>query len=236
MKKFKDIMVLVSWLGVTFLTACHKEDSTGNSLGGSTDITLTKPGSVSTVWGSYGTQSLSNASLTVVSNDNGRVKYRATLDISQYPDSLKLKAATLAVQIAEYYKLDSGAFVLGPNNILQFDFDLRITSEGYLDYFTEGKPWIVGRYGDGVGTEYKLVNDKGEEQVRTVTEKTGQDDWPLTPFLYIKTSEITQYMLSDNPVFEKVIFRMNHRFGLVYAEYFLRDGTTLKLGIFASFV
>lgn len=121
------------------------------------------------------------------------------------------------------------------NNELTFEFKLKVTSEGYLDYFMEGKPWVIGRYADGVGTKYSIKNSKGETLTREVTEKTGKDEWPLGFFL-IKTSKIEQQAPADDPVIDKVIYRINHKFGLVYVEYQLKDGTSLKLNVWAWFI
>ena len=155
--------------------------------------------------------------------------------VNQFPDSLKLKALTVMGQVFSYYHFSDTSYSITPDNKLKFEFQLKITSEGYMDFLTEGKPWVIGKYGDGVGTKYTVTNDKGEELVREVTEKTGLDDWPFG-FYLIKTSKIEHIAPADNPAFEKVIYRMNHRFGLVYVEYLLRDGTTLKLNVYASFV
>ena len=205
-----------------------------NSLGGSTVIPLTEPGSVSDVYGTYNGQPLKNSSVTIKSRSDGIVTYKAVVDISQFPDSIKLKAITTLMQLSTYYKFDT-SFTLTPDNKLEYEFKLKITSDGYMDYFTEGRPRVIGKYADGVDTKYTVKNDKGETLTRTVTEKTGLDDWPLG-FILIKTSKIEENTPADNPAISKVIFRINHRFGLVYVEYQFKDGTVLILDIFAKYV
>lgn len=218
-----------------FALSCSKDDSSSDGLGGDTTIALTEVGSKTDVFGQYDNQSISNAGITVKSRDNGIVTYEAEVDLNPFSDALKLKAVTTLTQLADYYDFDT-SFTLTPENHLKFTFKLKVTSEGYLDYFVEGKPWVIGKYGDGVGTKYTIENEKGETLSRTITEKTGLDDFPLTPFFYIKTSKIEQNAPADDPVISKVIYRINHRFGLVYVEYQLKDGTVLKLNAFASFI
>ena len=155
-------------------------------------------------------------------------------DLSGLSPANKIKAATVLTQLKDFYELDP-AVEITPDQKLKFNFDLKITSEGYLDYFVEGKPWVMVKYDDGVGTTYSIKTSKGETLTRTITEKTGVDEWPLGFFL-IKTTKVEQEAPADDPVIDRVIYRVNHRFGLVYLEYILKDGTTLKLDIFAIFV
>ena len=231
----KNPLTLFSLLFILFFAnSCSKDESSSNSLGGDTNIALTVPASETTIYGEYGSTTISGATMTVKFRDNGIVTYEAQVDLNQFPDSLKLKAVTTLTQLAVYYKFDT-AFTLTPDNKLKFEFKLKVTSEGYADYFAEGKEWVIGKYADGVGTNYTVKNDKGETLTRTITEKTEVDEWPFGFFL-IKTSKIEQLTPADDPVIEKVIYRINHRFGLVYIEYQLKDGTTLKLDVWALFV
>jgi hypothetical protein len=226
MKKLFIFLTLFS--GLFIISHCAKDDEP------ETNIALTEPNSVSDVYGSYGTQSIQDASITVKSRQNGIVTYKAQIDINPFPESLKIKALTSLAQLSSYYKFDT-SFTLTPDNKLQFEFKLKVTSDGYADYFVEGKEWVIGNYGDGVGTKYTVVNSKGQTLTREVTEKTGQDDWPFG-FYYIKTSKIEQVAPAEDPVISKVIYRINHKFGLVYVEYQLKDGTNLKLGVYANFI
>lgn len=232
--KSSYLLFILSLVWVSFL-ACEKE-SGPDELGGNTNIALTEVDSSSYVSGTYNGQSFSNSSLTVKSNKDGIVTYVAKIDISQFSNELKLKALNSISQLMEFYNFDTtgGVFALNDNE-LTFEFKLKVTSEGYLDYFMEGKPWVVGRYADGVGTKYSIKNSKGETLTREVTEKTGKDEWPLG-FLLIKTSKIEQQAPADDPVIDKVIYRINHKFGLVYVEYQLKDGTSLKLNVWAWFI
>ena len=68
-----------------------------------------------------------------------------------------------------------------------------------------------------------------------VPEKTGEDDWPLG-FYYIKTSKVEEL----NPPYikeaERIVYRANHRFGLVYLEIQLKDGNNAAIEIVPWFL
>ena len=89
---------------------------------------------------------------------------------------------------------------------------------------------IRDRYENGVGAEYKITNNKGQELSRKITEKTGIDDYNFG-FLLIKTTKVEHIALADNPVFSKVSYRANHKFGLVDVEFVLKDKDETKFGI-----
>jgi hypothetical protein len=213
-------------------TSCAKEDK-NTELGGDTDIALTKVDSVSGVSIRYNNEYIGFTEMKVISNVKGDVTYKAKMDLHTLSDDLKLKALDLLPKIKDYY--DVANLKITPDQKIEFDFKLKITSEGYMDYFTEGKPWVMAKYGDGVGTEYAIKNNKGQVLSRKVTEKTGIDEWPFG-FYLIKTSLIEHVPPADNPVFNKISYRVNHKFGLVFIDFELKDGTKLGINIFAWFV
>jgi hypothetical protein len=215
-----------------FLFSCGKEDK-NTELGGETNIPLTKVDSVSYVYLNYNGTYLGSTEMKVISNINGDVTYKAKMDLNTLPNDLKIKALELLPKIQEYYTLPN--LKITPDQKLEFDFKLKITSEGYLDYFTEGKPWVMIKYENGVGAEYKITNNKGQELVRRITEKTGIDEYPFG-FLLIKTTLVEHIPPADNPVFNKVTYRANHKFGLVDVEFELKDGTKAGFDIRAFFL
>jgi hypothetical protein len=232
MKKITRLILL----GAMFIVASCSKDKGDSSttLGGDTTIDLNAVDSVSYVYGEYEGENLGSSTIKVKANNDGVVTYEGVFDLSGLSPANKIKAATVLTQLKDFYELDP-AVEITPDQKLKFNFDLKITSEGYLDYFVEGKPWVMVKYDDGVGTTYSIKTSKGETLTRTITEKTGVDEWPLGFFL-IKTTKVEQEAPADDPVIDRVIYRVNHRFGLVYLEYILKDGTTLKLDIFAIFV
>ncbi len=214
--------------------SCSKDDSSENSLGGETKIALTAVDSVSGIYVKYGNEQVNNSSIKVKSQEGGIVTYDAVFDISTLSPATKVKLLDYAEKAKAYYNIDPD-FTITSDQKIKFNFKLKVTSEGYMDYFTEGKPWVMAKYADPVGTEYSITNKKGEKLTRTITEKTGKDDWPFV-FFQIKTSKIVQMAASDDPLLDRVEYRVNHRFGLVYLEYFLKDGTNLKANVVAFYV
>lgn len=215
-----------------YFASCNEEDK-NTELGGDTDIPLTKVDSASSVYINYNGTYLGSTEMKVVSNVKGDVTYNAKLDLNALPADLKLKALDLLPKLKDYYTIPN--LKITPDQKIEFDFKLKITSEGYLDYFTDGKPWVMIKYENGVGAEYKVTNSKGQTLTRTITEKTGIDEYPWG-FLLIKTTKVEHIPLSDNPVFKKVSYRANHKFGLVDVEFELHDGTKLKLDVRAFFL
>lgn len=215
-----------------YFASCNEEDK-NTELGGDTDIPLTKVDSVSSVYINYNGTYLGSTEMKVVSNVKGDVTYNAKLDLNALPADLKLKALDLLPKLKDYYTIPN--LKITPDQKIEFDFKLKITSEGYLDYFTDGKPWVMIKYENGVGAEYKVTNSKGQTLTRTITEKTGIDEYPWG-FLLIKTTKVEHIPPADHPVFSKVSYRVNHKFGLVDVEFELKDGTKFGLDIRAFFL
>ncbi|MCG3166146.1 MAG: hypothetical protein POELPBGB_01922 [Bacteroidia bacterium] len=209
MKKILSITLIAALL--TSFSACKKDSPEGpNDLGGETDIELTQVGNVSSAYMKFGTMNLPSGEMTVTSNDNGIVTYHMFVDLTGSPDS-----AMLAGVIPDEYKDADGN--------VSTEFTFKITSEGVQDIFKRDRPWTIVKYDDGVGTTYPFTTDNGTELVRTITEKTGQDDWPMG-FMYIKTTKVEQLLPPTDKTAEKITFRANHKFGLVYIELQLKNG------------
>ncbi|MBK7523855.1 MAG: hypothetical protein IPI53_06750 [Saprospiraceae bacterium] len=223
----KTRILLFSFLLLVWIFSCGKEDA-NTELGGDTNIPLTKVDSVSNVYLNYNGTYLGSTTMKVVSNNNGEVTYNAKMDLKTFPNDLKLKALEYLPKVQSYYNVPN--LKITPDQQIEFDFKLKITSEGYLDYFTDGKPWVMIKYENGVGAEYKITNNKGQELSRKITEKTGIDDYPFG-FLLIKTTKVEHIAPADNPVFSKVTYRANHKFGLVDVEFVLKDKDETKFGI-----
>jgi hypothetical protein len=70
---------------------------------------------------------------------------------------------------------------------------------------------------------------------RTITEKTGLDDWPYG-WLLIKTTEVTQTNFNPevDAIFKTLKFRLNHKFGLVYLEAELENGMDGHASLYAD--
>lgn len=235
MKKSRIFISAAILISASALLACKKKNELGpNDLGGAWDLELTKVGRESDVYfylnGSYSVQ----GTITVLSNDKGVVTYRLRGDLTGSPDS-----AFIAQLFPSHFFVQPG--------ILEREIKFKITSEGIQDYFWDqdfNDPWTIVKYADGVGTTYPFKTSKNVTLNRVITEKTGEDDWPFG-FYYIKTSKVEQELIppEDEIVepgysikLDKITYRANHKFGLVYIEIKLDNGPTISLDIYPWFL
>lgn len=224
--------VFVLALLVAFVS-CKKDDP-NTSLGGQTNIPLNAVDSVSGVYIELDGANALSTEIKIKSNDNGDVTYTGSVDLLSLSPDLQTKALDVLNEHGDYYNA-SQYVTLTPDMKLNFEFKVKITSQGYLDYFTDGQPWVMVKYDDPVGTTYSVVNKNGETLTRTVTEKTNQDDWPFGFFL-IKTVKVEQQVASDDPLLDYIVYRANHKFGLVYLEFAFQDGTNLAIDVIPWFL
>jgi hypothetical protein len=196
------------------VSSCKKGEPDPNFLGGEWDIPLTKVGSSTSLYPKIGDYELPTFEAVISKNDQGYVTYKISgdLDLSGRPDSAFIEFLKEELIGSAYLTVDS-------NGLLNVEFTLRITSDGYQIVSEKtGKPSTIVRYDDPLGTTYSFNNVYTENKIiGRVTEKTGQDDWPFG-FLYIKTSKVEFQYPSDFPLVDKIILRANHRFGIVYFE------------------
>lgn len=75
-----------------------------------------------------------------------------------------------------------------------------------------------------------MSKSDGKTITRTVTARSDVDDFPYG-FYYIKTITIEQD--SRIPGIQKFVYRANHKFGIVYLEIYLEDGSKVSSYIFA---
>jgi hypothetical protein len=108
----------------------------------------------------------------------------------------------------------------------------KITSEGIQDYANlDTEPFTMVKYDCKVGDTYKLKKSDGKTITRTVTAKSETDDFSWG-FLLIKTITVEQD--SRIPGISKIVYRFNHKFGLVYAEVVAEDGSKVSSLFFPS--
>lgn len=219
--KLYHLPILLVFFSFLFTMGCKKENNDPNFLGGETNIPLTQIGVKSDLIANIGGYYLPNAEMTVTNNDNGVVTYHAIISLTGHRDS-----ALIAGLVPNEYKDAQGR--------INADFKFKITSEGIQDYFQSDKPWTVVKYNDPVGTNYDITNVHGDVMRRTVTEKTGMDDFYWGGIL-IKTSKVEQILNPSDAIATKIIYRANHRFGLVFMEVDLKSGDTIKLYIYPNF-
>lgn len=211
---------------ITAFTACNKDVPNGpNDLSGDPNIPLTQVGKESSVYMQVGSSSNPiSGTVTVLSNDNGLVTYQIVLDFTGHPDS-----ALYAPLIPADLKDSQGRI----NTTIKYKF----TSEGVQDFYWGGgtNPWTIVKYADEVGTEYPFNTSDGLSMKRVITEKTGVDEWPLG-FYYIKTTKVEQQMPADDQYVNKISYRANHKFGLVYMEAEMKSGQTISMSIVPFFM
>lgn len=207
-------------LAATIVLACSNNDSQGE-LGGSTDVAFSAPGNViSSGTITAGGVSLSaTASMQVISNDSGVATMHLTADFANSPELTKYNAL-----IPAKFKDSSGR--------IDTNVDIRVTSEGIQDTLNRDEAFFtLVKYGSPVGDTYKLTKSNGVTVTRTVTAKSEVDDFPYG--LYnIKTMTIEQD--SRIPGVKKLVFRANHKFGVVHFQVVAEDGSTAETYLYSA--
>lgn len=228
MRKTRNFMVIAGIILALF--SCKKNDL--GTLGGETDIALTKVGSETSIYPSLGSYNFPTATAVITENNNGYVTYKLKLDIdlTGNPDSAVIS------NVIKYVK-DEGIITVDANGLIDLGFQMRITSEGYQVISEDNKPQTIIKYDDPVGAQYSFNNIYTDKKViGTVTEKTGSDDWPLG-FMYIKTSKVDFQYPPEVPFVDKITIRANHKFGIVYLEIkFKGVGTPAKIDFIPWFL
>lgn len=218
-------LVLVSVLLMTW--GCKKEKLVFvTEMGGSPEQAITEIGNETEVSFKVGDLTLPSTMEVKDRDADGVVTYDFTLDFSSLPTATRNLIEEL---IPDKYQD-------GPYKV-STDFKVRITSEGYQDFFFDETPWIAFRYDDPVGTKYLKEGASPDKwNYREVTEKTGENDFAWGGML-IKTSKIEQTFkpgsaltgVGGSEKASKLVMRANHRFGLVFLEFQLTNGEKVEV-------
>jgi hypothetical protein len=217
----KKLVLFCLLAGMCYLTSCSKlfskkeDDST---LNGSTDIPISKTGNTfsSTVY-SNGVSTGASGAASVTKNESGVATIHVTANI---------KSATGLTFIKN---LIPAKYLDAQGNVV-LDGKVKATDEGLLDYTNaDGKPFVMVRYDCNVGDTYKLTKADGKVITRTVTQKSTTDDYSYGLWL-IKTITVEQD--SRIPGISKIIYKFNHKFGIVYVEAVAQDGTKAGMQIY----
>jgi len=224
MKRFISAVIFFS-ISVFFI-ACDSTESDSkdpNVINGETNI------GINTVGNTFGASvKVGNNyydvgdSVYIVSNNNGMITLKVKADLTQIPALSIINDA-----IPNSYKNLDGK--------INVDLQYKSTSEGIQDYNVfnkSGKYHTIAKYDAKVGDAYKLKKDDDVEIVRTVTERTDQDDFPYG-FYNIKTIKVEED--PKIPGISKMTFRVNHKFGLVWFEVKMEDGSTASSYFFAKY-
>jgi len=189
-----------------------------NDLNGETDIALNQVGNTFATSGSVNGKYLNvNSSMKIIESKDGVVKMEVLADLMNFPELKPFNDLIPGV-----YKDDQGRL----NTTLKY----KITSEGIQDYSNlDEEPFTMVKYDCKVGDTYKLKKSNGKTKTRTVTEKSEEDDFSWG-WLMIKTNTVEQD--SRIPGISKIVYRFNHKFGLVYAEVVAEDGSKVSTYLF----
>ena len=212
MKKIPLFLLLLFAIG-----SCKKAKLDANDIGGDTNIALTEVGRQSSVYLNMGGSYVSG-SMVVTSNNGGIVNYHLVANLTGNPDS----AMITGLVPAEFKN---------PQGEIEADFKFNITSEGIVDFFIDQKPRLLVKYDDNVGAAYSFTATDGNNFVRTITEKTGIDEWPLG-WMLIKTVKVEEDLPANDYNVTSVTYRANHKFGLVYIEAATSLGATISMDIY----
>lgn len=220
MKYLLKLFVLSSLILFASCDIFESEGEDPNDLGGDTDIALNEVGNE--FGGSVNINGISqpiNESIEIVENENGIISVKVDADVSNIP------ALASLLELAP-------SDCKGADGILDANLKFKVTSEGLQDFINpDKKAYTIVKYDDGVGTKYQLKLDDGETITREIVDKSTTDDFEYG-FYYIKTTTIEQ--TSTTPGIEKYIIKANHKFGLVYAEALLEDGSSVGIKFFPS--
>jgi hypothetical protein len=218
----KHTLLLLIMVLVALLIGCEEESTKGpNELGGETNIPLSKVGNTYSITVTLGSTYMDIGLDTayISENDNGVITVKVIADISKVDPLIR------AIVPARF---------LDGNGNINGDFHFKVTSEGIQEYYYSNgdhtKPFTIVKYNMNVGDAWSFTTSDGKTVNRSITEKTGLDDWPFG-FMLIKTTKTEE----SNPAIDgvsKVIFRSNHRFGLVYVEYILTAGASIKIYLY----
>ena len=223
--KILYIIITLLFFYVIFISCDPKDDESGdpNVINGETNI------GINTVGNTFGASvKVGNDyydvgdSVYIVSNNNGVVTLRVKADLTQIPALDVINDA-----VPSNYKDQNGK--------INVDLSFKSTSEGIQDYnfFTKsGKYHTIAKFDAKVGDKYPIKNSDGVDIVRTVTERTDQDDFPYG-FYDIKTIKVEED--PKIPGIKNIVYRVNHKFGLVWFEIEMEDGSKASSYFFTDY-
>lgn len=224
MKNLLSIFLLLSFS--IFFIACDKEENNSkdpNVINGDSNI------AINTVGNTFGASvKIGNSyvnvydSVYIVSNNNGMITLKVKADLRQIPGLSAINDA-----IPSSYKDQNGK--------VDVSLTFKSTSEGIQDYnfFNKsGKYHTIAKFDAAVGDSYPLTKDDGTKIERRVTERTNQDDFPFG-FYNIKTIRVEED--PKIPGIKNITYRVNHRFGLVWFEIEMEDGSKASSYFFAHY-
>lgn len=209
---------VISLLFLTIFVSCSKEEikESNPDIGGTTNLGINTVGNQ--FYGSLklgDTYFTTNESIKIASNDNGVLSITAQTNAPVNNPIYKL--------IPDKYKTATG---------LSGTFKIKSTSEGIQDFFNKDeKAFTLVKFDAKVGDKYVIKKSDGTFITREVIQRSETDDYPYG-FFNIKT--ITVQQDSRIPGVSKILYRVNHKFGIVNVEFKMEDGTSNNSYIFSK--
>jgi hypothetical protein len=216
----KKIIFYLMALIVMSFASCSLFEEDENELGGETSIPLNQVGNTFTSSVYSGDNYIDvPSSVEIISSKDGVVNLRIVADLSKDPSLSMINDL-----IPSTYKDSQGR--------VSTDIKYKVTSEGIQDYNNiDQKAHTLVKYDCEVGDKYTVSKSDGKTITREVTAKSDQDDFSWG-WLMIKTITVEQD--SRIPGISKIVYRLNHKFGLVYAEVVANDRSTISTYIFPA--
>ena len=214
-KQFNILSILVILM---FNISCDKNDPVNipseNYLGGDTNVTLGQVGNTFNGYVKIGDNHYNlNEEMSIISNEDGIVTANLKADLSQIPELSSIQ------NIAPTEFLDN-------DGKIDFDLKFKVTSDGIQDFSNDDNyAHTLVDYNSVVGSAYTIRHSDGAVHTRQVTAKSTTDDFYWGGML-IKT--ITVEQMAPIPGVEKYILQANHRFGIVYFEIVMEDGSSIS--------
>ncbi len=224
MKNLHFVFALL-FFSVIFISCDPNDDETNdpNVINGETNIGINTVGNTFGASVKVGNNYIDVAdSIYIVSNNNGVVTMRVKADLTQIPALDVINDA-----VPSTYKDQNGK--------INVDLTFKSTSEGIQDFnfFTKsGKYHTIAKFDAKVGDTYPIKNSDGVDIARTVTERTDQDDFPYA-FYNIKTIKVEED--PKIPGIKNIVYRVNHKFGLVWFEIEMEDGSKASSYFFTDY-
>jgi hypothetical protein len=220
----RAIIICSVFLLISVISSCKKDkdEQDPNVIEGDTNTTLGQVGNVFTpstvrVGSNYYP---AVQPLTITKNDNGEVTVRLVADLSTIPGM-----SALNNYIPASMKDTQGR--------LNTDVKFKVTSEGIQDTFNPDKYYhTMVKYDCSVGDQYNLTGSDNKTVTRTVTAKSTDDDFPFG-LMYIKATTVEQTS-PRIPGIRKIIYKANHKFGLVYMEVVPEAGSSGSMYVYPT--
>ncbi len=204
---------------VLLMSACDLIDglmgkSDSNKLDGSTNLPINTVGNTFSNQFTAGTKTYSGT-ISVTDVTNGITTISFQFSVPNYPalQGIKSKYIDATGKIS-----CSGKF--------------KITDQGIMDYNNvDHEPFVLVKYDAKVGDKYTLKKSDGKTIVREVVRKSTDDDYFWGGML-IKTIDVEQS--SNIPGVSKIVYFVNHKFGVVGVRFIMEDGSQPQLYLSSS--